>query len=423
MAATTTPTHRVSRAVSGMRTAATDLAEVPVWTMDAAETEATLVELLRLRTQVESLSLRLLAHADALGVAGRAGAASTAHWYAHRTRLTRAQAHRETRAAAALQTHPATAEALATGALHLDQALAVTRAVDQLPDDLDRVDDTLRDRAEHELLDQAADFDARHLKTLGTHLVEVVAPDIAEAHTARLLQAEERAAAADQRLVLHDDGHGRVHGRFTLDATTGAMLRTALLAIAAPKHQSATHDTAQGPIPPRRPAPERMGAAFAEYVARYPATALPETGGLAATVMVTMTLADLLGHTDRPATLTNGHTISAAQARRIACEAGLLPAVLATDGRTVLDLGRTTRLFTSRQRLALAIRDRGCTTDGCDWPPAMTHAHHDTPWAAGGPTDLHNGRLLCPFHHTRAHDPAYRTEHLPGGKITFHRRE
>jgi hypothetical protein len=53
----------------------------------------------------------------------------------------------------------------------------------------------------------------------------------------------------------------------------------------------------------------------------------------------------------------------------------------------------------------------------------MTHAHHDTPWSRGGPTDLTNGRLLCPFHHARAHDPAYRAERLPGGKVAFHRRE
>jgi len=52
----------------------------------------------------------------------------------------------------------------------------------------------------------------------------------------------------------------------------------------------------------------------------------------------------------------------------------------------------------------------------------MTHAHHDHPWATGGTTDLANGRLLCPWHHTRAHDPHYETRHLPNGKIAFHRR-
>ncbi|HET9419608.1 MAG TPA: HNH endonuclease signature motif containing protein, partial [Nocardioides sp.] len=63
-----------------------------------------------------------------------------------------------------------------------------------------------------------------------------------------------------------------------------------------------------------------------------------------------------------------------------------------------------------------------CTAEGCDWPPGMCHAHHDQPWHQGGATDLRNGRLLCPRHHTRAHDPTYETSKLPGGKVRFHRR-
>ena len=37
-----------------------------------------------------------------------------------------------------------------------------------------------------------------------------------------------------------EDGHGRVHGRFTLPTLEGAALKKALQAIAAPKHQAAT---------------------------------------------------------------------------------------------------------------------------------------------------------------------------------------
>ena len=52
----------------------------------------------------------------------------------------------------------------------------------------------------------------------------------------------------------------------------------------------------------------------------------------------------------------------------------------------------------------------------------MCHAHHDQPWSHGGDTDLKNGRLLCPRHHARAHDPTYTMTKLPGGKVRFHRR-
>ena len=118
-------------------------------------------------------------------------------------------------------------------------------------------------------------------------------------------------------------------------------------------------------------------------------------------------------------------SISAALARQLACEAGLIPAVWARalgSPSVVLDLGRRTRLHTEPQRTALTLRDRGCTTAGCDRPAAWCHAHHDTPWTAGGPTSIANGRLLCPFHHRKAHSPGYDTTHLPTGQIQFHRR-
>src|SRR4029079_18814556 len=99
--------------------------------------------------------------------------------------------------------------------------------------------------------------------------------EAADAHEAKLLEREERDAQAACRLTMWDDGHGKVHGKFTVDTLTGAMLKKALLAFAAPKHQAAS-----GPLGERRPTPERMGRAFGEYVSRYPTTKLPRAGGL-----------------------------------------------------------------------------------------------------------------------------------------------
>ncbi len=52
----------------------------------------------------------------------------------------------------------------------------------------------------------------------------------------------------------------------------------------------------------------------------------------------------------------------------------------------------------------------------------MCHAHHDTPWSKGGTTDVTTGRLLCPRHHTLAHDHRYQLKAGPNGKVTFSRR-
>ncbi|MGZ6754098.1 MAG: HNH endonuclease signature motif containing protein [Nocardioides sp.] len=163
-----------------------------------------------------------------------------------------------------------------------------------------------------------------------------------------------------------------------------------------------------------------MGRAFAEMIERYPTDKVPASGGVNATVVVTMSLETLLG-VERAATLDTGERITAGQARRLACEAGIIPAVLGGTSQ-VLDLGRKRRFYSESQRIARAIEQQGCTADGCDWPPGLCHAHHDTRWADGGPTDKKHGRLLCPKHHARAHDPAYTLAKLPGDKVAFTRR-
>ena len=71
----------------------------------------------------------------------------------------------------------------------------------------------------------------------------------------------------------------------------------------------------------------------------------------------------------------------------------------------------------------MGVRDGGCTEEHCDVPPGLCHAHHDIPWSQGGPTSVESGRLLCPHHHRRIHDPRYDVTRLPNGKIRFHRRE
>ncbi len=52
----------------------------------------------------------------------------------------------------------------------------------------------------------------------------------------------------------------------------------------------------------------------------------------------------------------------------------------------------------------------------------MCHAHHDHPWSEGGCTDVEHGRLLCPRHHARAHDPRYEMRIGSDNQVTFHRR-
>jgi hypothetical protein len=415
MTAMTTPHHQVASATAQLRAVADGVVDASVWSMTAAEAASTLVELTRLAAQVAELTARVAAHADELQVGHDVGATSTANWLAHTTKQTRPAAAGVVRLGYDLGTHEVVRAALSAGDLVLEQAQVIVRAVKALPDDLDP---DLVIQAERHLVAAAAEHDARTLRILGRRLLEVVAPDLADAHEADLLEKEEAKAAQATRLTMTDDGHGKTHGRFTLPTAQAAMLKKYLLALAAPKHVAAT----QGAGVERRPGPERMGRAFCELIERITAKNLPKVGGTDATIVVTIDRDTLTGKAERAGVLDTGERISPGQARRLACTARIIPVVLGGNSE-VLDVGRARRFFTRAQVTALGIRDQGCVAEGCDWPPWLCHGHHWIRWSDGGGTDLKNGGLLCPRHHARAHDPAYELTRHPNGKVSFHRRE
>jgi hypothetical protein len=167
--------------------------------------------------------------------------------------------------------------------------------------------------------------------------------------------------------------------------------------------------------------PELLGMGLCELIERYPLRRMPKAGGVNASVVVTMTLEQLCSGLGAAALDTGGH-VSAGEARRLACAAGLIPAVL--GGRSeVLDLGRRRRFHSAAQRLALAVQDHQCTEEHCDRPASRCHAHHKQRWADGGSTSVAAGRLLCPWHHHRAHDTTYDMTELPTGGVRFTRRQ
>jgi hypothetical protein len=423
-AAPTERLHPVARAVAEARSALRGATEVPLFGLRDGELRDLAVEVTRLASTLTAVEGAVLSQAETRDVGAEVGATSMANWLAHETRLTRKEAHRRVRLARDLEQFPVTTAALTAGALQVEQARVVCDAVgqlDKIPADLvadrhlDLVD--LKSKAEQHLLTEAAHHDAKGLRILGRHLLDVVAPEVAEEHERRLLEQEEERARQRARLTMTEDGQGCVHGRFTLPALQASMLKKALLALAAPKHQAAVEGSA--PVP-GRPSAEKMGQAFAEYIERYPADRIPEAGGVPATVVITMDLEKLqqgLG----AGVLDDGGRISATQVRRMACEAGIIPAVLGGKGQP-LDVGRKKRFHTAAQRIAMAIRDGGCTAEGCDYPPGLCHSHHDIAWSRNGDTNVADGRLLCPRHHAFAHNPRYETTRLGTGKLRFTRR-
>jgi hypothetical protein len=95
--------------------------------------------------------------------------------------------------------------------------------------------------------------------------------------------------------------------------------------------------------------------------------------------------------------------VSLATAERIACTAGTSEIVFDQEFRP-LDVGRALRLYTKKQRTAMAARDGGCMFPGCDRPPSWTEAHHIKHWVRDrGPTNIDDGILLCRHHHRLMH--------------------
>ena len=128
-------------------------------------------------------------------------------------------------------------------------------------------------------------------------------------------------------------------------------------------------------------------------------------GGSKATLMVTMSLTDLqqrIGAATTCGTLAAGSVLAPETARRIACDARIIPMLLGSAGE-VLDQGRAERLFTPAQARVVLLRDRHCSFPGCDIPGFWGQLHHVWHWLDGGPTDLPERR---PTVHAASHDRA-----------------
>ncbi|MGH3510243.1 MAG: DUF222 domain-containing protein, partial [Nocardioidaceae bacterium] len=308
----------------------------------------------------------------------------------------------------------ATQEALSDGRISPAHAQVITAATDRLPDTLT---DHQRRRVEQSLVARAQLTDPVTLRREARRSLAEVEDDpaVVDAHENTELVQAEHAAHAKTRLGLHDNGDGTVTGSFTIPQLHGDMLAKILATIAAPRRARLGAEPAQSGG--RSDYPTRLGQGFCELIEHLPTDHLhPKT---AATIVVTLDEDTLRGRL-RAALTDTGADLSAGQARRLACTAGIVPAVL--DGASQpLDLGRERRLFSPAIRLALAQRHHTCAAHGCQRPYSWCELHHRIPWQSGGKTDLANAIPLCNFHHMRIHDPTY-THHERADGITFHRR-
>lgn len=84
---------------------------------------------------------------------------------------------------------------------------------------------------------------------------------------------------------------------------------------------------------------------------------------------------------------------------------GIIQPILFDHTGHALDIAPDRRLFSRKQRIALAVTFGGCVFPGCDRPPSWTEAHHINHVVRDhGKTITADGVLLCKHHHLLTHN-------------------
>ena len=363
----------------------------------------------RIRNRMAVVDHHLIGVAEERSLPATLCRGSLRQWLTSSLRLSKGEAGRRVRAAAAVgprtsalgqplaPVRPVLAAAQATGEVSAEQVAIVERAIGSV----DRRGFDPADVAAGEALltGHAATFAPEPLRQLAEQVVNAIDPD-------GTLPNDE--LNADRRhFHLRPTRDGAYVGEFRLTGTAGAKLAALLEPLAKIRPACTSADAGEEGIesPSRsmgdldlRNRGQRMHDAVEEVCDRLLRSGeVPDAGGVPASVIVTITVEDLLdrmglGHTS------DGTTLSTKAVLDLAAQAEVIPVVLNRAG-AVLDLGRSRRIATSSQSHALAARDRGCSFPGCDRAPQWCERHHIIAWIDGGLTDLTNLTLLCAYHH------------------------
>ena len=168
--------------------------------------------------------------------------------------------------------------------------------------------------------------------------------------------------------------------------TAGRNCKRCFSPLAKPRINTAT--TAEGQLieePDPRSHGQRMHDALSDVCDRLLRSdnAVPDSGGTPATVIVTIDLDDLLNQTGYAVT-SDGTLIRTDTALGLADQADLYWAFIQRTGQ-ILHLGRTRRIASRPQTIALYARDKGCSFPGCDTSPEWCRAAPHRPLGRGRP--------------------------------------
>ena len=316
-------------------------------------------------------------------LAARDGEAKVAEVLRNDLKQSRGGAKREVQFAGRLTDLPATAGALAAGAITAQHARTIADAAAHTPVD----EAELLAAAEREPADVFA-------RTVRDHVNERSAGED--------LEERRRRQRAQREVSLKQESNGMYKLFGTFDPVAGARIETALGAAA--KQLWHAEDAKRRATPA-----QRFADALEMLVTRN------GTGKAQSTTLLVIADYDTVTGQLRDARLADGTPLAPSELLRLALDADILPALFDTKGQP-LWLGHKYRHASAAQRIALAARDKGCAV--CGASNSFCQAHHVIWWENGGPTDIDNLCLLCgDCHHKQIHERGAQLTRGPDGKF------
>ncbi|GGU13914.1 DUF222 domain-containing protein [Nocardioides albus] len=327
----------------------------------------------KLQAQQAALRLRVLASSG--DIAAETGDKDASAWMRAELLVDKGAARSQIKLAVAVARYELVAAGLAEGVVSQAKAKVITKALDKIKTDPIATGEDLV-LAEKLLVEYATQMTANELRIVGKRILVEVDPVRFEDAEAKALLAEEERAQQKTALRVWDNHDGTIGFDGVLPTAIGMRFKRQVEAWAQPRKQQLVEKGA--PLPPWE---RLMGQGFARLLETIDPSALPLHGGDATVVNVVISLENLrkeLGTATLGFDETNGTTITAAEARRMACDATIIPWVLGGDS-VVLDAGRESRFFQPIQRKAMRLQQKCCQAEGCDMPPEWCEPTTSTP--------------------------------------------
>ncbi|AMY53355.1 HNH endonuclease signature motif containing protein [Rhodococcoides fascians] len=405
-----------------------------IWQLSESELLADVADVSHTIQLLEARRIALVADIDTRVSREKLGFPGPAGWLTSTTLLSPSKATKIVALARGMKNFPDIADAVNTGVMTIDHAALILTFAETPPKNLPQEG---RDIARSAMITAATGPGAR------TDIIREAITKLEDTYGGNKPPPED---TDRNELFASKTLNGRLVAKMDFDAITGEKLLTALSPLTEPR------PAADGTPDERSPA-KRRADAFGHILDRYLASSnRPTEGGEKPHVNLHIRLRDLQSQSGQNnSDITDDETTRAAEqsdnegdsrsdgegvdrdpganrgayrdlfgdgtsvgwlpwmgplsretSRQLACDC-LLTAIVMDENGNPLNLARTARTVTAKQKRALTARDHGCAFPGCGKPAAWTEGHHIWHWADGGPTDMDNLVLLCGFHHRLIH--------------------